>query len=268
MIATTVTSGVLNEIAVDTFGSPSGPTIIFVHGGGIAGWSWRPQAQAFLDYHCLVPDLPGHGKSLAAGVCTVERGAGVIAELIRTRANDGKAHVVGLSLGGQITIQLLATAPEVVDSAVVSGTNVHPLSWARVFMPLVRVSVPLLRIRWFARLQAKAFSVPDDCMEDYLRDSFATDAGLLQGMVESSLSYRMPRGLPADKRVLVLAGSREVKAMFRSARDLTQAMPLAVARVAPKARHTWNFEFPDLFNRSVRSWIRGSALPAELQPLP
>lgn len=34
----------------------------------------------------------------------------------------GKAHVVGLSLGAQTAVQILSTAPKVVDHAVITGT--------------------------------------------------------------------------------------------------------------------------------------------------
>jgi pimeloyl-ACP methyl ester carboxylesterase len=40
------------------------PAIVFLHGGGIAGWMWREQVKSFkAEYHCLVPDLPGLGKN-------------------------------------------------------------------------------------------------------------------------------------------------------------------------------------------------------------
>jgi len=37
-------------------------TIVFMHGGGISGRMWNKQLEAFNDYHCIVPDLPEHGK--------------------------------------------------------------------------------------------------------------------------------------------------------------------------------------------------------------
>ena len=45
-------------------GPVSAPTIVFLHGGGVSGWSWQSQIEAFPDYHLLVPDLPEHGRSL------------------------------------------------------------------------------------------------------------------------------------------------------------------------------------------------------------
>ncbi len=48
---------------VNESGPASAPTVVFLHGGGGAGWMWQPQLEAFADYHCLVPDLPEHGRS-------------------------------------------------------------------------------------------------------------------------------------------------------------------------------------------------------------
>ena len=48
---------------VNEIGPASAPTLVFLHGGGGGGWMWQPQLEAFTDYHCLVPDLPEHGRS-------------------------------------------------------------------------------------------------------------------------------------------------------------------------------------------------------------
>ncbi len=45
-------------------GDTSGPLIVFIHGGGVSGWMWKKQLEYFTNYHCLVPDLPGHGNSV------------------------------------------------------------------------------------------------------------------------------------------------------------------------------------------------------------
>jgi pimeloyl-ACP methyl ester carboxylesterase len=70
------------------------PTIVFVHGGGVSGWMWRRQLEHFGDYHCLVPDLPEHGNSINEGPLSIEDCANRIADLIESRANSHKAHVV------------------------------------------------------------------------------------------------------------------------------------------------------------------------------
>ena len=103
---------------VNETGNLSAPTIVFLHGGGGAGWMWQLQVEALKnDYHLLVPDLPEHGRSAALKPFTIADSVTHIAELIRTRAHGGKAHVVGLSEGAQITVALLGAASEVVDHA-------------------------------------------------------------------------------------------------------------------------------------------------------
>src|SRR5512134_3301056 len=99
-------------------GPASAPTIVFLHGGGGGGWMWQPQWEALPDYHVLVPDLPEHGQSAALKPFSIHASAQCAAELIRTRAHGGKAHVVGLSEGAQITLALLAIHPELIDHAI------------------------------------------------------------------------------------------------------------------------------------------------------
>ena len=39
----------------ESTGNKDTPAIVFLHGGGAAGWMWRKQVQSLSDrYHCLV----------------------------------------------------------------------------------------------------------------------------------------------------------------------------------------------------------------------
>lgn len=46
-------------------GAPAGETIVFLHGGNVAGWMWQPQVELLPDRHLLTPDLPGYGERFA-----------------------------------------------------------------------------------------------------------------------------------------------------------------------------------------------------------
>ncbi len=58
---------------------------------------------------------------------TLQNAAAQVAELIRTYAHGGHAHVVGLSLGAQTVIELLSPSPEVIHRAIASGPLMRPL---------------------------------------------------------------------------------------------------------------------------------------------
>ena len=94
------------------------------------------QVKEFSDYHCIVPDLPEHGKSIDLRPFTINKSSEMIAEIIRNHTSNGKAHLVGMSIGAQIIIQLLSKTPELVDHAIIGGTIVqkisHPESFVRI----------------------------------------------------------------------------------------------------------------------------------------
>src|SRR5579863_3294566 len=109
-------------LSVRECGPATTPTICFLHGGGVSGWMWRPQVESLQDtYHCLIPDMPEHGQSATIRPFTIADTAHRIAALICERAHGGRAHVIGLSEGAQVAVQILGSSPEVVDHAIISS---------------------------------------------------------------------------------------------------------------------------------------------------
>ena len=127
--------GAILSLYFQEYGSNSAPTIVFLHGGGVSGWMWQPQIEQLSDYHCIVPDLPEQGDSVDGTPFTIQGSAEKIADLIRTRAHNGKAHVVGLSEGAQITLALLSLAPELIDHAIISSALVRPIPGGSLMTP-------------------------------------------------------------------------------------------------------------------------------------
>ena len=149
-------------------GSANAPTIVFLHGGGGAGWMWQPQVEQLSDFHCLVPDLPEQGQSSAEKPFSISGSASLIADLIRTRAHGGRAFVVGLSEGAQITVALLSQSPELVERAIVSSALVRSMPGAWLLTPgLIRLSyrwsvTPFKNNDWWVRVNMKyAAGVPE-----------------------------------------------------------------------------------------------------------
>jgi pimeloyl-ACP methyl ester carboxylesterase len=264
-------------------GSENPRTIVFLHGGGAAGWTWDPVVAKMQDFHCLVPDLPEHGRSMEVKPFTINGSADLVADLIRSQAPGGRAHVVGLSEGAQITVALLSRHPEVIDHAVVSSAILRPIpmvSW--MFTPKVAgfsydISIPpFKKSDWWIRLNMKySAAIPDayypqfkQAFQNYTRDSF------VHLMVENQ-SFRLPAGLDkANVPVLVVAGKKEYRQMIESAHDLLAALPRATGRqvsLGPNSslgqEHNWSMTNPDLFARTVRAWVTDQPLPSELLPL-
>ncbi len=141
-------------------GTPGAPSMIFLHGIGASGWMWYPQITTFADYHCLNVDLPGHGKSNHIAWVSLAETADQVAALIRERATNRHAHVVGLSLGGHIGLALLERHANVVDHAVISGVTAAPMPNRSLLGPQLWLMSSLLKKRWYVKMQAKALRVP------------------------------------------------------------------------------------------------------------
>lgn len=263
-------------------GSASAPTIIFLHGGGGSGWMWQPQLTALCDYHILVPDLPEHGQSMDIKPFSIQDSASLIADLIRARAHGGQAHVIGLSEGGQITVALLASHPELVDHAVVSSALLRPVPGAGMMTPgLVAASVkwfvdPFRNNDWWIRLNMKYSAGVPETYYSQFKNNFQHMTGdqFAHVMVENQ-RFRMPPGLQhVTVPTLVVAGNKEYNVMRQSVRDLASVMPNAKGYLIAHSRrmslaeeHNWNMTAPELFTTMVRAWLTGQPLPAELKPV-
>jgi pimeloyl-ACP methyl ester carboxylesterase len=218
-------------------------------------------------YHCLAPDLPGHGRSRAIAWKSRAESARLVAELIEERAAGGKAHLIGLSLGGSIALELLATRPDLLDHVIVDGCGGLRSPLAGPMKIGVSVISPFLGFAPVASLIGRAFGVtPGDGLDAFVAQMQAVDARSFRRAFADANDMRLtPRLLTAPCPTLLVAGERELKHVRASNRLLSERMPQAEARMMPRASHGWGpAQFPDIHLRMVEAWITGRPLPAEL----
>ncbi|MCJ7734001.1 MAG: alpha/beta hydrolase [Anaerolineales bacterium] len=264
------------------YGKGSKSTIVFLHGGGVSGWMWQPQIEGLPDFHCLVPDLPEQGQSVNEQPFTMQGSAEQIAKLIRTRAVNGKAHLVGLSEGAQVALALLSIDRDCVDHAFISSALVRPLPGGSLITPtLTSLSYrwfvkPLKNSEWWIRLNMKyAVGIPDTYYGPFSQ-SFKemTESGFTNIMVENQ-RFRLPEGLNRVKApTLIVIGRKEYSAMRQSAIDIAAVIPGSQAYQVHHSRkmslaeeHNWSLTAPELFTQTVRAWITNQPLPAALKAL-
>lgn len=250
-------------------------TIVWLHGGGVSGWAWREQTRLLPDFHHLVVDLPGHGRS--GGTFTHAEAARQIAELIEQRAQGGRAHLVGLSLGAQLALSVLALAPERIERAVVSGALAEPVSSSAMFTTslgrwLLRgtlaLYMPFRNAGWLVRANMKSLDVPPALFDEFAADTRALRTDAFLDVLTANMGFRLPEAL-SQVRVptLVLVGEREQTAVKRSAQSIAARMPNAQGRQVLGVGHNWNFEKPELFADTVAAWCEGRSLDPSLLPL-
>jgi pimeloyl-ACP methyl ester carboxylesterase len=99
----------MNALTSREAGTPGRTAIVFLHGSGTTAAMWDDSMSRFGgQYHCLAPDLPGHGDNRVVPSKSLSDAADRVPAFIESRAANGRSHVVGLSLGGEVAYLLLA----------------------------------------------------------------------------------------------------------------------------------------------------------------
>jgi pimeloyl-ACP methyl ester carboxylesterase len=106
----------------------SGPTLVFLHGGGDSGeHSFVRQLDVFSEHHHIVaPDQVGQGRTPdVPGPLSYTAMMEDTAELLRMLKLQ-HVDVVGFSDGGILALMLAVRHPELVRRLVISGVNISP----------------------------------------------------------------------------------------------------------------------------------------------
>ncbi|KAI8821863.1 Alpha/Beta hydrolase protein [Fimicolochytrium jonesii] len=128
----------MNNMHVETYApttatAPPRSTLILIHGGALSHRMYRTTTPFLtsLGYPISAPDLPGHGASASLRPFSFASSTAHIHEYIqslRAATPGGKIVLVGISLGGQAVLDLIAHHPDAVDAAVVCSASIHPPS--------------------------------------------------------------------------------------------------------------------------------------------
>lgn len=238
-------------------GDKKAPLMVFLHGGGVSGWMWDRQIQHFTYYHCLVPDLSGHGLSHSDTNFSIKRSAEKLIAIIAEKAEDKKVIVVGFSLGAQIIIQMASMKPDLIDDAIINSALVRPMPLAnKLIKPSIKMTYPLIKYRTFAKMQAKTLYVGQDDFEKYYDESRQMDADTLITILVENMSFKIPENFNQVKgRILVTVGEKEKSMMKKSAIDIVKSNDNCQGIIIPNVGQGVPMARPDFFNTLLENWL-------------
>ena len=250
-------------------GNDNPETIVFLHGGALGGWMWDKQLEAFKDYHCLVPDLPEHGKSSEIKPFTIKNAADDILDLIRNRAHGGKAHVVGISLGAQIAVEMLSKSPEIIDHVLISGTLVRRIPATDFLLKLLNYTIkaymPIKDTDFLIKANIRSYNFPKEYFKTLKEATKSISSDSLNRILHENMLFKIPEGLEkVNNPVLIIAGEKEYGIIKESAKDLNEVLPNSQYFIAANMVHAWNLTEPEFFNSVLRAWITDKKLPEGL----
>lgn len=251
------------KLHVHESGSPGAPAVVFLHGAGVSGRMWRDHMSRLTGFHCLAPDLPGHGRSNRQPWVSLEATASGVADLIEARVPAGRAHVVGLSVGGAVAHTLVATRPELLERVLIDGAGALPWPGRIPFLAGIALITPFLHARPVIGMLSRSVGrIPEADQADI---RIAAQRAFFRSY-RDALSLRVTSAeTKATCPTLFVAGERE-KPVRRSNAALAALMPHATARYVPALGHGWLGTRLDLHLEMVETWLVGRGLPSGLEP--
>jgi pimeloyl-ACP methyl ester carboxylesterase len=222
------------------YGNCGHPTIVLLHGGGLAPWSMADVISILqTSYHVVAVTIDGHGEDYAATFISIEDSASKLTAYIDERLNGFVFAIGGLSLGAQIAAEVLSRRKNIAQFAVLESALVLPLKGTKLLtVPAYQLCYGLIKKRWFAKAQAKELCIPDDMFEPYYRDSARMTKDTLVSMILSNGTYSVKEGLrKTQSKVLIIVGEKELPIMRKSAEALRGSIPCSRLYTAPGMKH-------------------------------
>ncbi|MBI3271991.1 MAG: alpha/beta fold hydrolase [Planctomycetes bacterium] len=256
----------------------SGPAIVFLHGYGGSAFDWRHQLEPFAaaGFRALALDLKGAGYTSRPpdGRYAVEDQVELVLGFLEALGIQ-RAHFVGNSYGGGITLALALLHPERADKLVLLDSMSYrqrfPLFVATMLHPvLARLSAALvpdaLQVRYVLHLgYCEPRKIPREVVREYVHDL------RIPGNREA-LGWMARQLLPADieereraiatvrKPTLILWGDHDRIIPIANGERLHRDIRGSRYVVLEKCGHMPNQEKPEVVNPLIVEFLRGDGL--------
>lgn len=240
------------------YGNKNKDTIMLLHGGGLSWWNYREEAERLQEsYHIIIPILDGHSDS-DRRFTSIEDNAQEIIDYIE---NDYDGHISligGLSLGGQILLEILSIKNDICDYAIVESALAIPMKATyKMIKPAFSMSYELICKKWFSQMQFNSLKIRKDLFSDYYRDTCKIAKKDMIAFMEANSKYEIKDSLQSTKaRVLIVVGDKERPIMKKSANIIHQRIKESRIEILPNYYHgDFSINNPEQYISAINTLI-------------
>lgn len=230
------------------YGCSNNRVAMLLHGGGLGPWSFRAVAELLQDdFHVIVPVLDGHAGSDDDFVSIAENAKRLI-NYIEENHGGRVDFIGGLSLGGQILLEMLAIKPDVCAAAIIESASVIPSKMTAALMkPTMDMSYWLIAKRWFAKWQFEYLKIRGDLFEEYFEDTKKITKENMTAFLTASTAYEIKESISkSNAKVIVAVGEKEMRSMQLSVKKIHGAMHDSELVVKNGLCHgEWSINYPE-----------------------
>ena len=288
-----------NKLYYEEIGENNKELIIFLHSNLLSNWIWEKQRKDFSNYHCIYLDIPSHGDSYFDNDFSISKSSEIIKDLIEEKRDIGnesfkKVHLVGIALGGQIILYLLAKYSNLIDSAVVSGVNlkesyniINQNDINNILETLDKLKIDILDKKhsdFIIKGYLAEYGIGKDYLDkvrysiDKLNSNFDDSEhnfdnlnSNLNIITKESLVFEIPEFGENSKNneninLLILYGTKEYPKVAKSAKLIKDSFHSAKIYSVYKSIHLWNLIDYEWFNETIVDFIANKKIDLNDKP--
>ncbi len=241
------------------YGKQNRDVIILLHGGGLSWWNYREVAEQLQnDFRIIIPILDGHARS-DKNFTTIEDNAAEIISYIDVKFGGSVLLIGGLSLGGQILLEILSQRKDICRFAIVESAAIIPskLTYSLI-KPVFGSCYGLIRQKWFSKLQFRSLRMRSELFNDYYQDTCGiTKQNMIAFLQESSMYFMKKPLVECMAEIRLFVGERENKCILLSARKLHETLEKSSLHVLPTMYHgEFSINHADLYVKELYTIVK------------
>lgn len=239
----------------DVAGPANAHAIVFLHGMRVTRRMWQPQMESLgAAFRVVAVDLPGHG-ALRNEPFHLESCVAQIATVVDQAAN-GRALIVGLSLGGYVAMEFGALYPHKAAGLVIASASVEPCGWYNLPYRILSEMMGRLPERFLNALNRGFFLLVygRERAQPLVAPGFFMRGGAtgIREVMDREFARRLSE-YPGP--VLLLNGAMDLGFRMHEKRFLA-ATNRGRLEVLPHAFHIANIDQPAAFSEAVRRFAK------------
>jgi 3-oxoadipate enol-lactonase len=238
--------------------------VLLLHGLGASGESWELQFPplASANFRILAPDARGFGKSsYPGGGLSIKDMAADTAKLLQ-HVNSAAPHVVGISMGGTVALQLAMDHPQWVNKLVLVNTFArlrprHPGVW--IYFALRFLVVHTLGLATQARIVTRRiFPQPEQAFfrNALYQQVIQADPRAYRAALRALGRFNVVNRLADIKApTLIVSGRDDTTVPLNNQSFLAVKIPHAEHKIIANAGHAITAERPEEFNQVMINFL-------------
>lgn len=221
------------------YGKENSDVIILLHGGGLSWWNYKETAEILqTEYHVILPILDGHAGS-DKQFTTIENNALEIIEFVNHKFGGSVLMIGGLSLGGQILLEILSRCKDICKYAIVESALVIPSKFTySMIKPAFGSCYGLIKQKWFSKLQFKSLRIKSNLFDEYYKDTCAIEKSDMIAFLQENSLYSLSDGIKESEAIVhIFVGEKENHSMKKSAKLIHEKLQNSFLNILSNKYH-------------------------------